>query len=334
VSIPSPRIALEQIGLAAGGWLLSGTAVYLLVAAAAPVPWLPFLTAFLVTRAAMLVVAVPGGIGVLEALMMLLRPPDTPAPVLLVALLLYRVLYYLLPLLAAGALLAARELARARVRGSPVRTLALAARAVAPRLLGLVTFLSGLLLLAYGAIPLGDPRTQWLWQVLPVELVAVSQFLGSIVGAVLVILAWALEARIRLAYELVRMFFVAGILLTLIRSLNALGIGLAVLLALGLGVLLLAERDFPPERTLLRAPMESWWVFTIGAVFLLNVWTVWMVVRRSDFAGTTWWRVVLSPDAPGALRVAVGASVVLLLFALVRLLIQDEPRRRNAGSDA
>jgi phosphatidylglycerol lysyltransferase len=79
-----------------------------------------------VAISAALVSHVPGGVGVFEAVMLLAAGPHLPTAQLLGALLLYRGLYYVLPLVLASGLLVAYELrpprwpmGRAAVRQSP-----------------------------------------------------------------------------------------------------------------------------------------------------------------------------------------------------------------------
>ena len=86
-------------------WLLSSGALYVLLARLG-VSYLDFLGAFLIAQMATQLLPLPGGIGVFEAVVLVLRPHGVAAPAVLAALLLYRVAYYLVPLLAAGVLAA------------------------------------------------------------------------------------------------------------------------------------------------------------------------------------------------------------------------------------
>jgi phosphatidylglycerol lysyltransferase len=326
VRLPPLPIAIAQLGVSVADWMLSSGALYVLLAAATPVPYLAFLTAFLVSQFASLLVPIPGGLGVFEAGVLILRPNGVAAPVVLAALLVYRVVYYLLPLVAAGTLLTIRALDRIRRSDQPIRTLVGRVHALAPRLLALTAFLSGVVLLASGAIPADDRRLAWLAKLLPLSVIEASHFLSSIVGAVLILTAWGLERRSHFAYQLVRFLFGAGILLTLLRSFD---LHLAGFLAIVLAVTILAGREFPRPAGLAREPMGPRWVFAAGAVFLVEAWIGALLYRHVEFAGEVWWRFALFGQGSRALRAAAGASVVILLFAIERLISGTIPTVRR-----
>lgn len=326
VRLPPLRIAVAQLGVSVADWVLSSGALYVLLAGVSSVPYLPFLTAFLVAQFASLLVPIPGGLGVFEAGVLLLRPSGVAAPLTLAALLLYRVVYYLLPLTAAGILLAIRALERIRKSDQPIRALVARAYALAPRVLALTTFLSGVVLLATGAIPTDDRRLAWLAELLPLSVIEASHFLSSIVGAVFILTAWGLERRSHFAYQLVRFLFGAGILLSLLRSFD---LRLAAFLAIALGITILAGREFPRPEGQAREPMGPRWVFAGGAVFLVEAWIGALLYRHVQFTGDVWWRFALFGQGPRALRAAVGAAIVMLLFAVERLISGTVPRVRH-----
>jgi phosphatidylglycerol lysyltransferase len=62
------------------------------------------------------------------------------------------------------------------------------------------------------------------------------------------------------------------------------------------------------------------WIFTVGAVLLVDFWIALLTYRQVPFGGETWWRFALDGDGPRSLRAAVGASVVLLLWAVAHLI--------------
>jgi phosphatidylglycerol lysyltransferase len=334
---PRIHLATQQLLVSSLDWVLSSGALYVLIAAAAPVSYLDFMATFFLAQAATLVLPIPGGIGVFEAIVLLLRPSDAAAPVVLAALLTYRAIYFLLPLLCAGALLAAQGVSRLRKELHPWAALRARLAAGAPLLLSLMTFVSGALLLIRGAIPTDERRLAWLGEVLPLAVIESSHFLASVVGAALVILAWGLERRIRLAYQLVRVLFVAGILLSLARSLD---LQLALLFAVVLVLLGAAARHFPRVAPLSREPLPWMWVFAIASVWIATLWLGMAIHPGVELTEPVWWRFTLYGDAPRFLRAAVGMSVVALLFLFARLLAlrapppQAPPRepQRQAGS--
>lgn len=104
---PTFRRALAQIGVSAADWVLSGAALYVLLPHA--VPFHVFFAVFLLGQIAALVAQVPAGLGVFEAVMLWSLQPAIGAPAIVAALVGYRIVYFLLPLLIATALWGVRE---------------------------------------------------------------------------------------------------------------------------------------------------------------------------------------------------------------------------------
>jgi phosphatidylglycerol lysyltransferase len=318
--LPSLRLALGQLGMSVLDWLLSSASLYVLLASVSRVPYLDFLAAFLLAQIAALVLPLPGGIGVFEAVIVVLRPAAAAVPHMLAGLLLYRVVYYLLPLLAAGALIAIREIVAARKQGRALVEMLGRLGSLAPHVLALVTFLSGALLLLTGAVPTDERRLAWLANLLPLAAIEASHFLASVVGSVLLILAWALERRVRLAYRLAQALFSVGILLAVLRSVD---LRVALLLGVVLVMLHSLAAEFPRAASLLREPLDPGWGTAIGAVLITTIWVGLFAYRYEAYSRQLWWRFALYGDAPRFLRAIVGMSVVVLLFALARLLGRD-----------
>lgn len=87
--------------LSLADWLLVGTLLYVLLPTALPLKYAAFLRAYLVAQTAGVVSHVPGGVGVFEAVLLTLLVPAAPAGgvgLLAASLVVYRVIYYLVPL--------------------------------------------------------------------------------------------------------------------------------------------------------------------------------------------------------------------------------------------
>ena len=117
LDLPRGSMLREQLGVSVADWLLSSLALYVLMIAGGPVSFPRFLSAFLLAQIVTQVVPLPGGIGVFEAAMLLMRPPGLHAPLATAALLVYRVIYYFIPLCAATGILAI-EASRGETRAS------------------------------------------------------------------------------------------------------------------------------------------------------------------------------------------------------------------------
>lgn len=100
--LPSGRVAVLQLALSALNWGLIGATVYTLLRP--HVDYAAALTGLLAAAVAGVVTHVPGGLGVLEAVFLAVLSPPLEPSTLLAALLVYRALYYLVPLVLAALL--------------------------------------------------------------------------------------------------------------------------------------------------------------------------------------------------------------------------------------
>ncbi|HJV70764.1 YbhN family protein [Ideonella sp.] len=100
--LPSLRVALLQFGLSALHWLLTAAVCWVLLQR--QVDFASVLNALLVSAVAGLITHVPGGVGVIEAVFIGLLQSRVGQAELLAALLGFRAVYYLLPLMLAVAL--------------------------------------------------------------------------------------------------------------------------------------------------------------------------------------------------------------------------------------
>jgi glycosyltransferase 2 family protein len=96
IELPSLRLALLQLAISSVNWLLIAMAVYTLLGQRIAFP--SVLAVMLVAAVAGVITHVPAGLGVLEAVFVVLLSHQVPRSELLAALLAYRGVYYLLPL--------------------------------------------------------------------------------------------------------------------------------------------------------------------------------------------------------------------------------------------
>jgi uncharacterized membrane protein YbhN (UPF0104 family) len=109
VNLPTPRLTLLQYVVGAIDIVLISSILYILLPESARLPYLPFLAVYLASILAGVLSHVPAGLGVLESMLLLLLPHVPPAE-LLASVLLYRVIYEVVPLLVALGLWGAYEL--------------------------------------------------------------------------------------------------------------------------------------------------------------------------------------------------------------------------------
>jgi len=97
-SLPGKTFTFSQTAISTMDWLLSAGVLYFLLP---PVQYILVLAVFLLSQFAGLSSQVPGGLGIFEAMTLVILSPLIGADALIAALLLYRVIFYLIPFLVA-----------------------------------------------------------------------------------------------------------------------------------------------------------------------------------------------------------------------------------------
>lgn len=106
---PEPGLMSVQASVAAVDLLISSTALYLVLPGDSIVPFAVVLAAYLIAIAVSLLTQVPGGLGVLELILLTLLK-DSVGDQVLASILIFRVLYYVIPLFFGMITLVAHEI--------------------------------------------------------------------------------------------------------------------------------------------------------------------------------------------------------------------------------
>ncbi|MCB9474502.1 MAG: bifunctional lysylphosphatidylglycerol flippase/synthetase MprF [Candidatus Delongbacteria bacterium] len=317
VRLPGLPRALAQLALSSTDWLLAASVLAALLPAGGP-PFTTVLGAFLAAQFLGVASNVPGGLGVFEGSLLALLGSQVPSESLLASLLLYRLVYYALPLATALLVLLSDELRQHRSRLAVLgRSLGQTSALLAPRVLAVFCFAAGLILLLSGATPAEHSRLLAMSRLLPEELLDLSHFLASILGVGLLLLAQAVSRRLRSAYFLAIALLAAGIVMSLLKAGDW---EEAVLLGLMLAAFIPSRAFFDRRADIAETRFTRAWILAIGGALLSSLWLGAFAYRHVEYSDTLWWKVALDQDAPRFLRASVGAAVTLLGFASWRLL--------------
>lgn len=323
--LPSIRILLFQISIASLDWALAASILYTLLPATATLSYHGFLGIFLLAQIAGIASQIPGGLGVFESVILLLLSPIVPASSIFGSLLVYRGLYYLLPLTVALVLLGADE-AMHKKEGLQrfAHTFGQWMPRFVPHVLAFTTFVSGAMLLFSGTIPAVTWRLSWLKDFLPLPVMEISHLLGSLAGMGLLIVAWGLRRRLDAAYILTLILLGSGIVFSLLKGFDY---EEALALAVMLGALLPCRHYFYRKASLFSEPFTPAWIATIILVLSGSAWFGIFAYKHVEYSHDLWWRFTLSGDAPRFLRATMGAIAAALIFAIGRLLRPAPPKR-------
>jgi len=317
IPAPAPRLVAAQLIVSALDWVLAGAALFVLLPGGHGLTFATFLGIFLLAQFAGLVSHVPGGLGVVETILILLLQPYVQAPALLGALIVYRAVYYLLPFCAGVLLLAQYELRPYAPRAlGAARSVGAWVPRLVPQVLSGAVFLTGVILLGSGATPAMPARLAWLGGLLPLGVIEASHFLGSVAGVGLLVLAWALWHRLDAAYGLTVALLGVGIGASLLKGGDW---EEATVLAIVLVAVLPARRYFYRKAALAAEPLETGWLLAILAVVGGFVWLGLFAHKHAEYRNELWWRFALHADAPRFLRASVGVVGLLVVTGLIRL---------------
>lgn len=108
-SMPSLKMAITQVILGAGDTILASMVLYFTLIPFVQIPFIEFLGIYVIAQTLGIYSQVPGGLGVFESLFLYMLPGDHNHAILFGALIAYRIIYYLIPLIVSGVVLLVYE---------------------------------------------------------------------------------------------------------------------------------------------------------------------------------------------------------------------------------
>jgi len=328
IALPGLRMALVQVVLATVDVAITAAIFYTLLPAAhradATLTFPVFLGVYVASYTAGLAANLPGGIGVFDTAILFGLERYLPAPDILGAIVVFRLYYYVIPLFLAGTLFAGNELL---LRGGALLASPVAARGVQalarwsePDLsvaaaTGAV-MLSGIMLLGVGVVA-PHPDFSWLDPDYADFAIQAGQFIPSLIGAGLVVLAIGLSHRVNLAWGATIVLLVAGAAFA-----AAQGSRLWIAGVLVLTTLLLApfRASFYRHARLLAGPLEASTALSLLSLVVCVLALAGLRQHVRVLPNNAWWSIVLSREVPNSLRVSVALAVALALIAIWRLV--------------
>ena len=248
---------------------------------------------------------IPGGLGAFDVTFMLLMSPFCGHAHIVSALLLYRFLYYIVPLALATALLLLTEL-NGRFAGALGRI-----SFFLPDAAALCTFVAGVWLLVSTGVALPPDGAAKL-AAFPLPLLEASHFMRSLAGTLLLFLAWGVARRLKSAWRAAVAVLALSLLITMIGPFRPIRTAFLLLL---LAALFFSRREFY-RLSFFSNPGPAWSAAILAAA-CAALWWGFFSYRTVEFRGDMWWTFTFTEGAPRFLRAAAGASFTLLAAFLV-----------------
>jgi len=310
IRLPSVSLALQQLLFSAIDIAATAAVLWFLLPAGT-IGFPAFVGFFAIAIVLGVLSHVPGGLGVFEAIMLVALRDHVPTEALAAALVLYRLIYYVLPLLLALGLLVILE-----VRRGTATAVTQAAVSLAPLLLAAYTLVVGVMLLISGVTPATDEATELLALHVPLPLVEASHFLGSIAGLGLLFVARGMLLRLDAAWW-------AGLLISIVSLILALPKGIAISEAVLIGCLVLSlalsHPQFTRRASLLAQPFTGGWLLSMAAIVGALTGLLFFAYRDVDYTHELWWQFEFDGHAPRSLRALVAVALLTLALALRQL---------------
>lgn len=329
VRAPSLPVLLGQALFSLGDITFAALSLYLLLPGA-DIGFAPFLGIFATATMAGILSHVPGGVGVFETVVLAALPSSVPIETAAAALLMFRLIYFVVPFVLALVVLALYEalvVVRSATGRQPLFRLGRRMAAMAPTLgaispmapvvLSAMIFGSGLWMSFAALIPSTTEAGEALERVFPLVLLEGGALLSSILGAVLIVLALGVARRSLGAYWLALGAMAAGIVIALIHVFD---VKSAITLGLAMLILLPFRREFHRRTSLVHGALSpAWFVLVIGLILSVGFVLV-FAHKGTPWSSELWWQFATDQQAPRALRAGLVLALLVAIAALTLLL--------------
>lgn len=319
---PAPRIAIAQTVVASVDIIAAAGCMYALLPAHIGISFMDFLPGYLMAQVAVVLTHIPGGVGVFE--LVILELTHTPeAQSVFAAVLLFRIIYYIIPLLAAAILLAIYE---GRQRKDVLRETGRWLSVLSHSISAYLTFVGGLILLVSATLPTAWSKLPLLLQNLPPYVLGIGHFICALSGAALLFVSYGLERRQNIAFRLAVMLFCAGICGALLKGFSW---ETALMASVILLAICLARRRFYRTSFFFEEKIPFYWLgasfIALGVVFMLG----WFLYHPAWDKAATW-----GFDRPFNSSRTLTAFIGIIVMLFISWMWRFWLRKKNSGNSS
>jgi phosphatidylglycerol lysyltransferase len=329
VRAPSLPVLLGQALFSLGDITFAALTLYLLLPVG-DIGFSAFLGIFATATMAGILSHVPGGVGVFETVVLAALPDTVPIETAAAALLMFRIIYFVVPFVLALVVLALYEalvvvrsasgrqpLFRLGRRMAEMAPTLGAISPMAPVVLSVMIFGSGLWMSFAALIPTTTEAGKALERVFPLVLLEGGALLSSILGAVLIVLALGVARRSLGAYWLALGAMAVGIVAAMIHAFD---IKSVITLGIAMLILLPFRREFHRRTSLVHGALSPvWFVLVLGLILSVGFVLV-FAHKGTPYSSELWWQFATDQQAPRALRAGLVLALLVAVAALTLLL--------------
>ena len=325
-AFPPFKIAVAQAVVAGADLVAAGACLYVLLPPDAHVSFLQFLPTYLMAMVAVVLTHVPGGAGVLEVVILHLTTASPQA--VFAALLCFRVIYYLLPLLLAAVIFAIYEVRQQAIQESGVlHDAGRWMRAFAPTIMASAVFGIGAILCFYVVLPVSPERLAQIREWIPLGIVEFASMATGVAGVMLLFLTRGIQHRQRAAFRLAIAMLCIGIIGPLLHSLSWF-VALMSLIVL-LSILSIRRKCCRPS-SLWKLHLTPSWLFAIVSVLVCSAGLGLLIYHMDPSDPVLWTSSDYAADAARLFRTFAAEALLLICIAVGYMRTAPIRKRWNA----
>jgi len=250
---------------------------------------------------------IPGGVGVFEAVMLAAFSSEIGAASLTVALIIYRIIYILIPLFIASFLLLINESKHLFTLPEVKET----ETGIAAIIMAAAVFFAGVVMMFSSVLP--GFNHYLVNTFIPNKIINIAHLVASLIGVLCLLLAVGIRRRLYSAWGASIILLFLGSICSLLRGLHWIEAG--TLLAIAVLLIHFRHAFYRKSRlNVLPFPIKSFAVcFCLIAVL---VWLILFIYQDVPYNHSLWWQFELDTRVPRALRATLGSFILLICIML------------------
>jgi phosphatidylglycerol lysyltransferase len=317
VPLPGLKLALALMGVAVIDLMGAATTLYFLAPADLSQNFVFFFVVYMIAIGLGILSHSPGGLGVFEATMIAGLGASGRSD-MLAALLVYRLIYSVMPFLVAVIALAVtwaltQRTAIMETSGWAYRLV----RPLVPVAASGVALLAGSILLISGTLPSDAARLGVLRDILPLSFIEASHLAGSVAGLLLIVISRGLYRKLHRAWAIAMVLMAVGMAASIFKGLDweeAVGMGLT------LGLLGAFRSAFYRANTASVFRLNDVWIISILALLAAIFWIGLFAYSHVEYRDALLWQFAVDANASRFLRASVVVALILVGIVLNSLL--------------
>jgi len=315
IRLPDTRTSSQQFLITALDIAASASVLYVLLPQT-EIGWPSFLAIYATAVGLGVLSHVPAGLGVFETVIVAALGNRVSLDEVLGSLVLYRVIYHVLPLLIATLVVIGVEI-RQLAHHPVASTLRKLEFRLAPPLLATFSMIAGAMLIFSSVTPTPDSDINFLGNYLPLPVFEGAHFLSSILGLLLFVAARGIGQRLDGAWWTGMVCTALALVLAFMRALALFEATFLIILLIGL---FLSAKQFKRRASLFGHVLTPSWIAAMFIVVAAAITVLLFVYREVDYSRELWWQFEFSGEAPRGLRAVLGLAIFAATISVFSLL--------------